>query len=410
MVIGTDDVLGAQDAGVEYRSLPDQDTIDCHIAILRVMLLNDGRPIEAHDLDVIAAIRDRCDRLSYWAIEEPASAGARAASSSRLAAAVPLCAKMLLSARPKVIAAGAVALSELVATQSNAAMFLGLHKVSDDAHEALSGLQVLAQAMSRCPQHDDTLALCCTIARRLAPHSIEEFLGADIIACVLKAMERHKQSSCLQKEAAAFFSSVVQIPRPDPRDIPVSILMTHVGVCLPYVLHAYKFQPTCSGVAESVVIFLKTLTERRENIEEVASSNALNVLCHAATGNVLVPHMVENAFAAISSLAPELDALQKRSVALTCFAVLTRSVDAAALASSLALLLRIVESFPPAVEASMGDDGPLDEASQFKVFATQQQIPRVVMLALQHFGDDDPAIAHLGGKLLTALCLNRFRY
>ena len=408
MVIGTDEEIG-DDGTVAYRALPSRDTIDTHIAILKVVFANDGRPIEAHDLDTIAAIRDRCDRLSYWAVEESTTFGQLSDDESKLAAAVPLCAQMLASPRPKVIAAAVIALAELVGTPSNAKRFLSPVKLQAEIDERVaSGLELLAMAMTQCPQQDETLARCCVIARKVAQHDIEAFLVSDVVALILKAMERHKLSSSLQKEATHFFASVVALPRANARDIPVSILMTHVGVCLPFVLHAYKFQPTCSGVAESVASFLKLLTERPENIEAVANSNALQVLCHIAAGNVLVPHVVENAFAGIASILSELDPLQKRSVASTCFTVMTRSVERNALAGSFALLLRIVDSFPPS-EAQV-EDGSDDDLTLFKMYVTQQQIPRVVQLAVQHFGADEPIIAELGHRLLRSLCLNRFRF
>lgn len=395
MVIGTDDdACGSTvDDTPKYEPSATAEAVEHHLEKLRDALANGGVPIEAFDLDTVATVLDLLDQLWYWAIEEshnPTEASALSACNDNIKALYDV---LLQSKRPKIVTAAFRCLAELVKHQSRRGGF---------CENVLQPVCVqLVRNPNMEPLVEEGIRLLSVIA---AAGDAELVLCSDAVSVVLQAMQHLPQHGVMQRHACTLFAALVDAPRADPHDPPAALLLVHIGVVVDFVCVAYKKQSQDTSVSAAVAHVLRVFTDFPQNLDLLVSHRSvLSTLLHLATHHCFTPRTVQDSMLAVGALLPELDTLQKRSVALALKELMTRTAELETLASAIALILRMLRT------ESDHSDAEESKQSQMRRFINEQQIPQLIAIALDHFGDVDPVLRTVASDALRELVISKLR-
>lgn len=382
MVIGTD----APQAGGEvlYSPTATKEGTAVFLDALADVVRNGGNGIAAFDLDIIDAVRDRLDQLLYWAVEEahdPVAESHLVACNDTVSSVMLL---VLRTGRPKILASAFRCLRELVKHQSRRGAF------------SAAATNIVAASIAQFPNLEDFVEEGIQVLAAIArAGEAEMVLGSEAVSVTLAAMKKHPSHLGIQRAGCFLFAALVDGRREDPQHPPGALLLVHIGVAVDYLCRAYKQQSQESQLSHAVAHTLSVMTSYAQNLEPLAGHpHVLSTLRHLAEHHPLHPRVLQDAIAAIGALVPELDALQKRSISTSVKGLMTRTADPDVLASAVALLVRMLRS---------------EETDSLKEYMASQQIPQLVAIALDHFGDADELLRDVASEALRAMVISKLR-
>ena len=401
--LGTDNNIDL-DATTLTRPVIELATVAQHLSLLKIKFFNNGTVITAGDLATIDEVVQLCDQVHYWAVAEwhyveqqrlcfvkDVDSSSVLCECDALVVVVPL---VVHTARPKIIAAATKVLGAMLQHPRTFAVFR-VALLEDSA--ILGSAQFFSAIASALAQHGNNIDLAghlihlCVVAASL---DIEAFLVADVISRALCAMQAHPLQLSIQREGSALFAALVELPRSDATHMPTAILCVQVGSIVSFVFAAYKAQPQCYEICCSVANLCVSITNYVHNMEALAATDIVPVCSLIAEGNVRSPSVVIAAVTALTRMLSEMDELQRRSFALLCHRIMMKTTGVPVLAACCASLLSIVR----AIEG----EGP---RWQFKLFLTEHQVPQVMCVALDQFGEDAPLFQEVVTAALREMSL-----
>jgi hypothetical protein len=390
IVIGTDELLDdeAQRLPPLQYTPPTVDDVSVLLTTLAGLYYNGGNPIEAFDLDVIRAIRDRLDQLCYWAVEEK---HAKTPEDDAAAAQLPLVAdnerliklmvKFIETRRPKIVASVFRCLRELMQQP----LRRGYYPVV---------IPLLCDAIQRFPSMEDVVEEATAAIGEMAKSDPEAILVSDAVSAVLQAMQTLPNHLPVHRSGCVLFAALVDGRRPDPQEAPAALLLVHIGVVVDFMCRAYQRQPQDTTVSAAVSHTLAAMSRLPQNRPELVSHRlVLSVLRHLTEHHRYTPRIVQDALMALSELSVELDSLQERTILLSLKELMMHTTETENLATCVALILKILRRDPESIHAFLGE----------------HQIPQVIAIALDHFGEDDAVLRDIAMVALREMVISKLR-
>ncbi|CUG07501.1 acyl-CoA dehydrogenase, putative [Bodo saltans] len=381
MVIGTDDVLPDVSLPPIQYTPPTDDDVSIILTTIAGLHYNGGNAIEGYDLDVIHAVRDRLDQLYYWAVEEKHfrdSSPPLVLANERL---VALLVKLIETNRPKIIVSVFRALRELL-----------LHPARVPNYSDF--LPLLCKSLQQFPNMEDLVEEGVATIAAMATVNPEAILVSDGVSAVLQAMQKAPNLLPVHRFGCLLFAALVDGKRPDPTEAPAALLLVHIGVVVDFMCRAYQRQTQDTAVSAAVAHTLAVMASIPQNHEELVSHRlVLSTLRHLAEHHHFTTRTVQDALTAVSELCGELDRLQQRTIALSIKELMMRTTETETLATCVAVVLKLLRN----------------GGEEMQHFVVENQVPQVIAIALDHFGEDDDVLRDICMTALREMVISKLR-